>query len=216
MPRLRSVVSYRTFLPAASDAAVGFTGAQGLCQRHPGWLPPPLVAENQPFSSESAAREVNAVDLLVVFSGKSAMKSSKIARQCAALVAVALLSTIQASAQGFKWWQSENFRRELGLTQDQSARIEEIFQHTLPALRQQKDSLDKAEVDFDRMVEKSDDSQVMAQVNVVEAARSELHKSRTMMLLRMRRVLTPDQRIKFVTLQEQARNRGRSGGDHRR
>ena len=40
----------------------------------------------------------------------------------------------------------------------------------------------------------------MAQVAVVEAARSELNKSRTMMLLRMRRVLTPDQWVKFVVL----------------
>ena len=53
------------------------------------------------------------------------------------------------------------------------------------------------------MVEACDDAQVMAQVGVVEAARSELNKSRTMMLLRMRRVLTPDQRVKFVMLQQQ-------------
>jgi Spy/CpxP family protein refolding chaperone len=53
----------------------------------------------------------------------------------------------------------------------------------------------------------------MAQVGVVEAARSELNKSRTMMLLRMRRVLTPDQRVKFVMLQQQTRDHGRSGGN---
>ena len=64
----------------------------------------------------------------------------------------------------------------------------------------------KREADFNQMVEASDDAQVMAQVGVVEAARSELNKSRTMMLLRMRRVLTPDQRVKFVMLQQQTRN----------
>ena len=59
----------------------------------------------------------------------------------AALVAVVLgavfLSAVPASAQGFKWWQSDRFKKELGLTQDQSAHNEDVFQHTLPVLRKQ-------------------------------------------------------------------------------
>ena len=148
------------------------------------------------------------------------MKSPNVSMRWAALVAIVAagvwLWTTPASAQGFKWWQSDTFRHGLGLTQDQSARIEDIFQQSLSGLRKQKASLDKAEADFNQMVEASDDAQVMAQVGVVEAARSELNKSRTMMLLRMRRVLTPDQRVKFVTLQQQTRDRGRPGDDHKR
>ena len=148
------------------------------------------------------------------------MKSPIFLMRWAALVAIVVagvwLWTTPASAQGFKWWQSDTFRHGLGLTQDQSARIEDIFQQSLSGLRKQKASLDKAEADFNQMVEASDDAQVMAQVGVVEAARSELNKSRTMMLLRMRRVLTPDQRVKFVTLQQQTRDRGRPGDDHKR
>jgi Spy/CpxP family protein refolding chaperone len=148
------------------------------------------------------------------------MKFPRISGRFAALAAVvvgaAVLWAPPASAQGFKWWQSDTFVRGLGLTQDQSTKIEGIFQHTLPVLRKQKDALDKAEADFNQMVEASDDAQVMAQVGVVETARSELNKSRTMMLLRMRRVLTPDQRVTFVMLQQQTRNHGRPGDDHRR
>src|SRR5678815_267434 len=120
----------------------------------------------------------------------------------AVVVGAAILSAPVASAQGFKWWQSEMFKRELGLTAEQSAKIEAIFQKTVPVLRQEKDTLDRTQADFNQMIEASDDAQVMAQVGVVEAARSELNKSRTMMLLRMRRVLTPDQRVKFVMLQQ--------------
>jgi len=138
--------------------------------------------------------------------------SRRLALVAAAVVGAAILSAPVASAQGFKWWQSEMFTRELGLTAEQSAKIEAIFQKTVPVLRQEKDTLDRAQADFNQMIEASDDAQVMAQVGVVEAARSELNKSRTMMLLRMRRVLTPDQRVKFVMLQQQARNHGRSGG----
>jgi Spy/CpxP family protein refolding chaperone len=142
---------------------------------------------------------------------KPQSNSKRHAALIGALVGVALFVAFPASAQGFKWWQSDNFRRGLGLTQDQSGRIEEIFQHTVPVLRKQKDALDKAEADFNQMIEASDDAQVMAQVTVVEIARSELNKSRTMMLLRMRRVLTPDQRVRFVQLQQETRDRGRSG-----
>ena len=149
------------------------------------------------------------------------MNFSAISRRFSAaaviLTVAAVLWGSHASAQGFKWWQSDTFIKGLGLTQEQSTKIEAVFQKTVPALRQQKDALDKAEADFNQMVEASDDAQVMAQVTVVEAARSELNKSRTMMLLRMRRVLTPDQRVKFVMLQQQTRNNRRPGGnDHRR
>lgn len=142
----------------------------------------------------------------------SSILSRRFALIAAVVVGAATLSAPAASAQGFKWWQSEMFKRELGLTADQSGKIEGIFQKTVPVLRQQKDALDKAQADFNQMIEASDDAQVMAQVGVVEAARSELNKSRTMMLLRMRRVLTPDQRVKFVMLQQETRNHGRSGG----
>ena len=144
--------------------------------------------------------------------------STRVPALAVAVVGIAILAAAPAArAQGFKWWQSDTFRRELGLTQEQSVKIEAIFQKTLPVLRQQKGTLDRAEADFNQMVEASDDAQVMAQVTVVEAARSELNKSRTMMLLRMRRVLTPDQRVKFVMLQQQMRNNhGRTGGAHSR
>jgi Spy/CpxP family protein refolding chaperone len=148
------------------------------------------------------------------------MKFQRISGRFAAVVAVvagaAVLWPPPASAQGFKWWQSDTFVRGLRLTQEQSTKIEGIFQHTLPVLRKEKDALDKAQADFNQMVEASDDAQVMAQVGVVEAARSELNKSRTMMLLRMRRVLTPDQRVTFVMLQQQTRNHDHPGDDHRR
>jgi len=138
----------------------------------------------------------------------------------AALIAVvlgaAVLWAAPASAQAFKWWQSDRFKKELGLSQEQSTKIEGIFQKSLPNLRNEKDALDKAEADFNQMVETSDDAQVMAQVTVVEGARAELNKSRTMMLLRMRRVLTPDQRVKFVMLQQQTRTHGRPGDDQKR
>jgi Spy/CpxP family protein refolding chaperone len=86
--------------------------------------------------------------------------SRRFAVVAAAVVGATVLTAHPASAQGFKWWQSDTFTRELGLTTDQSSKIEAIFQATVPVLRRQKDALDKAEADFNQMIEASDDAQV--------------------------------------------------------
>jgi type II secretory pathway component PulL len=49
----------------------------------------------------------------------------------ACLIAAAwLVLWSSASAQGFKWWQNDRYRTEF--TAEQSRRLEEIFQSTLP------------------------------------------------------------------------------------
>ena len=129
------------------------------------------------------------------------MKVSRInGLRCLALVTLVLVCATPALAQRGKWWQNERFQSELGLTTEQSTRLEEIFQKTLPTLRQRMQALDKAEEEFDRLVEKGDDASVMEHVEIVEEARAELNKARTVMLLRMRRTLTTDQWAKFTAL----------------
>jgi Spy/CpxP family protein refolding chaperone len=118
-----------------------------------------------------------------------------------------------ALAQRGKWWNDERFRTELGLTPEQSARLEEIFQKTQPVLRQRMQALEAAEEEFDRRVETGDDGSVMDYVGTVETARAELNKTRTVMLLRMRRSLTADQWAKFTALADQ---RGRQRTPARR
>lgn len=124
-------------------------------------------------------------------------------RSCGVLV-LGLLFAAPSAGQGFKWWQADDYIRELGLTAEQSARVEDIFQAAVPKLQALKKGLDHAEADFERLVENGDDGAVMEQVARVEAARAELNKSRTMMLLRMRRALTQDQWAKFTALQQAA------------
>jgi Spy/CpxP family protein refolding chaperone len=119
-----------------------------------------------------------------------------------AALLVAFLATVSVSAQGFKWWQNDRYRAELGLTTDQSRRLEEIFQLTQPTLRAQKKAFDTAEAEFNRLVEHGNDSAVMEQVLNVEAARAELNKTRALMLLRMRRALTTDQWLKLGAMHQ--------------
>ena len=87
-----------------------------------------------------------------------------------ALALFVLCLTPAVSAQGFKWWQDDTYKRELGLTTEQSTRLEDIFQKSAPSLRQLKEKLDKAQVAFDRIVERGDDSTVLVQVDALEGA----------------------------------------------
>ena len=131
------------------------------------------------------------------------MKSTALLWRLAASCMVVLLLASPAAAQGFKWWNSDQYRHELGLTADQSRRIEDIFQASLPNLRATKKALDEAEADFESLVQRGDDSSVMQQVDRVETARAELNKARTMMLLKMRRSLTTDQWVKLGALERE-------------
>ena len=128
-------------------------------------------------------------------------------RRLAALLTLVVLCAAPAASQGFKWWQSEEYRRELGLTPDQSKRLEDIFQSAVPTLKAQKKTLDQVEAEFEKLIERGGDAAVMEQVNHLETARAELSKSRTWMLLRMRQVLTADQWAKFTALQHEAAQR---------
>ena len=124
---------------------------------------------------------------------------------------VALTLPAWTSAQGFKWWQADGVIKELGLTPEQTRRLEDIFQKAVPTLKAHKTALDTAEAQFERLIESGDES-AMEQINVVEAARAELNKTRARMLWNMRQVLTRDQWARFTALQ-QAAERERARGN---
>ena len=144
------------------------------------------------------------------------MKVSNIILRRFAIVALLLVWAAPAAAQRGKWWHDERFRKELGLTAEQSARLEEIFQGHQATLRQRMQELDRAEEAFDRVVEKGADAAVMDQVEIVESARAEVNKARTMMLLKMRRSLTADQWAKFTALAQAERTASRPPGRNSR
>jgi Spy/CpxP family protein refolding chaperone len=133
------------------------------------------------------------------------MKTSRKLFICLTLSLLALGSVSRsAGAQGFKWWQNERFQKELALTPDQSARLESCFQALQPTLRAQKRALDKLEDELstiihDAQVQEPEVEQFVARV---EAARADLSKTRTLMLYRMRRILTTDQHMKLLKLLE--------------
>ena len=102
----------------------------------------------------------------------------------------------------FKWWQSERFVQDLGLTQEQSTRIEEVFQASWPALHAAKADLDRLETELSRLIAEgtASEAKVLQHIDRVEASRSAMGRTRSLMLYRMHRLLTADQRVKLKAL----------------
>jgi Spy/CpxP family protein refolding chaperone len=122
----------------------------------------------------------------------------------AALLLVAVAAPVRGQGFGFPWWRDAQFQKELSLTTDQSARIDGLFQATMPSLRHKKEELDSNEAELSRLIAANADEPVVTkQVDKVEAIRSHLNKARTLLLLHIRQVLTPEQRAKLNKLYEQ-------------
>jgi Spy/CpxP family protein refolding chaperone len=117
---------------------------------------------------------------------------------------LALAASIHGQSFGFAWWRDAQFQRELGLSAEQSARIDAIFQAAISQLRSKKEELDKQEDLLSQQIAAgADEALVTKQVDRVEAIRAHMNKMRTLMLLKERQVLSPDQRVKLNKLHEQ-------------
>ena len=122
----------------------------------------------------------------------------------AILFSLALAAPGRGQSFGFPWWRDAQFQRDLSLSADQSARIDSVFQSTISLLRQKREELDQQETELSRLIAaNADETVVVRQVDKVETIRASLNKHRTLMLLRMRQVLSPDQRVKLNKIYEQ-------------
>jgi Spy/CpxP family protein refolding chaperone len=119
----------------------------------------------------------------------------------------------QGAPRGLKWWQDERMKAELRLAPEQSARIEEIFTASYARMKDVVDELNRREEQLSNLISGNDvtEAQLLRQADQVETLRSSLSKDRTLMLFRMRRVLSAEQRSKLVEIQK-AQERERRGG----
>ena len=128
---------------------------------------------------------------------------------CLLALGVAGLAAAQ-TAQPFYWWRSEAVRKDLALTPDQMTRIDSIHQSTLPELRQEWEDFNRCDTKLSHLIESTSDEALLArQIDRVETARANLNKTRSLMLARMRLVLTPDQRARLKVLWEERETQNR-------
>jgi Spy/CpxP family protein refolding chaperone len=124
----------------------------------------------------------------------------------------------QTGSPRWMWWKDEKFRAEVGFSLAQGHQIDKIVMPTLEQmwpLRREVDQLDK---EIEKMIVDSTDLMVFKQqVEKVEARRAELNKMRTVMLYRIRRVLTPEQNVKFrAAYDRREAERKKQDGDRRK
>ncbi len=114
-----------------------------------------------------------------------------------------------------KWWVGPP-AQELGLTADQSKRIEDIYQSMFPRIQASMQDVDASQKELDKIIagDKTTEVDVVRQLNLVQVARNEVNRQLVLMLYRMNRELTPEQRAKAKALRdrrEQERREGRRG-----
>jgi Spy/CpxP family protein refolding chaperone len=120
----------------------------------------------------------------------------------------------------WKWWLYD--RAELGITDQQSRDINQIFESTLPKLRETRQEMERAEAELSQTIKehKADLATISLLIDRVESARSQNTKLRVLMLYRIDLLLNGDQRAKVHALrarQEAARReRDKEQPGHRR
>ncbi len=94
--------------------------------------------------------------------------------------------------------QDPKLRQDIGITDQQSLAIEQIFSTSIQSLRAARKELDEHEALLSRTLQQdtADLLTVSQEIDKVEAARAAYNKARTLLLFRMNLVLTPEQRRK--------------------
>ena len=144
-------------------------------------------------------------------------------KTCGCTAVVLLLAAILAfpvaseAAQRFKWWQSDEVASEIGLSAEQGTEIEAIFQSLRPKLRELAHRLHREEDELTAIMHamQAEEWEVALQIDKVEAARSALSKTRTLMLYRMHKTLTAEQSEALHAMWERRRSHGQSSSRRR-
>jgi Spy/CpxP family protein refolding chaperone len=116
----------------------------------------------------------------------------------------------------WKWWINSESRKEIGITDPQSAQIDQIFEAMFPAQRAKWRELQQLEPAVSKLLKErvADVATVTQQVERMEKLDAERRTLRTVMLYRMNLVLTPDQRVKLEAYIKR-RDENRRKSDHR-
>jgi len=101
------------------------------------------------------------------------------------------------------WWKNSEVVKELQLTDDQVKQIEKTFLDYRLKLIDLRADLERQETKLEPLLEadQPNEQQVSSQVDAVVAARGKLEKTRTMMMLAIRRVLSVEQWKKLQTIE---------------
>jgi Spy/CpxP family protein refolding chaperone len=101
-----------------------------------------------------------------------------------------------------RWWDNPRLTQELGITDDQKKKMDDIFQQHKLKLIDLDAALRKQEAIMQPLMEadQQDETKILAQIDAIAQARAELEKDRARMLYSIRQTLTPEQWKKLQTM----------------
>lgn len=104
-----------------------------------------------------------------------------------------------------KWWRAPELRAEFAITDAQSTELDRIFHSFYAALKSGMADVDRYHKDVSKIMAEGSSSEVdvLHAIDKLEAAKASLARTRMLMLYRMYRVLSPEQRVKVKRYQEQ-------------
>jgi Spy/CpxP family protein refolding chaperone len=113
-----------------------------------------------------------------------------------------------------KFWVDPKLRAELGITDQQSKDIEAIWAKGLPQRTETRAKVEKLEAAMDELMRDAslDEAAFVAQLDKLEAARTEASKARMVLLYRINKQLKPEQRNKLAVLVKAMREQRPDGG----
>lgn len=95
----------------------------------------------------------------------------------------------------FDWWRNSEVAQKLNLTDQQKQQLEQVFTQAKLQLVDLKGAVEKEEIKLQALMnaDPMQESQVLAQIENVQAARSKLGKNFALMALNFRKILTAEQ-----------------------
>jgi len=109
-----------------------------------------------------------------------------------------------------RWWDNPNVATQVGITDDQKKKMDDIFQHYKLQLIDLKAAVEKQEAIMQPLIEadQPDETKILSQIDAIAQARAELEKANARMLFGIRTVLTADQWKKLRTMAANRMQRG--------
>lgn len=105
-----------------------------------------------------------------------------------------------------RWWEDAKWRADLQLNDKQAGKIKEIFEVEMVKLRAMREELEKRQATLTQAMneERPNWATVTEQVERVGAMHAEMYRTRTLMLFRMHRVLSAEQRARLQAMIDKA------------
>src|ERR1700739_4101831 len=117
-----------------------------------------------------------------------------------------------------RWWNNPRIAQQIGLTDDQKKKMDDIFQQHRLQLIDLSAAVEKQEAIMQPLIgaDQPDEAKILSQIDAIAQARAELEKNRARMLLSIRETLTLDQWKKLKTIvREGPPGMNREGGPRR-